>query len=163
MKLNLGAGKQILEGYVNLDLVKARGIDTVWNANRIPYPFPKSHFDEIFCNHILEHVDYLPSVMKELWRISKPKAKIIIKAPYFACSGAFNTPEHKSFLTYKTFDYLQKYWGTFRIIKKRILFTPYGFFKILNPLFNIFPDFYERFLCFIIPCSEIYYELEVIK
>ena len=163
MKLNLGCGKQILKGYINLDIVKQKGVDVIHDINKIPYPFKPDTFDEIFCNHSLEHTFYLPEVMKELHRISKKGCRIVVRAPYFACSGAFDNPEHKSFFTYKTFEYLQPYWGKFRTIKRSIKFSPYLPLKIFNPLFNIFPRFYERFLCFIIPCSEVYYILEVIK
>ena len=56
-KLNLGCGKKILKGYINLDCVKFPGVDKVHNLNKYPWPFKDNEFDEIYCDNILEHLD----------------------------------------------------------------------------------------------------------
>jgi predicted SAM-dependent methyltransferase len=83
IKLNLGCGNDIKNGYINLDLIKSKGIDVVHNLNIYPYPFKENSFDEIYSSHIIEHLDNPSKFIEELWRISKNKGKIIIKTPTF--------------------------------------------------------------------------------
>jgi predicted SAM-dependent methyltransferase len=54
-KLNLGCGKEILEGYTNLDAIKLEGTDVVYDLNKFPYPFADNYFDEILAKSVLEH------------------------------------------------------------------------------------------------------------
>ena len=46
-KLNLGCGKDIKEGYINLDIVDYGG-NQIHNINSFPYPFEDNTFDEIY-------------------------------------------------------------------------------------------------------------------
>ena len=48
MKLNIGCGKKILNGYINLDVVKLPGVDIVHDLNKYPWPFKDNYFDEIY-------------------------------------------------------------------------------------------------------------------
>ena len=52
MKLNLGCGRDIREGYVNLDKAGLDGVDVVHDLNVFPYPFEDNEFDEI--HYLLE-------------------------------------------------------------------------------------------------------------
>ena len=77
-KLNLGCGKDIKpskEGWINLDNVKLKGVDIVYNINKFPYPFKNNEFDKILCSHILEHVNDIIKTLKELSRITKKGGK----------------------------------------------------------------------------------------
>ena len=51
-KLNLGCGKDIKGGYINLDVVDYGG-NMIHDINTFPYPFEDNTFDEIFASHIL--------------------------------------------------------------------------------------------------------------
>ena len=174
MKLNLGCGRVILDGYVNLDKVDLEGVDVVHDLNTFPYPFDDNRFDEIYCSHVLEHVDDLVKVVEELHRITKLYGRIKVIAPYFASQGAFNDPTHKQFFTYKTFDYFSPsgYYSdvVLQVIKKKIFFhSSYGFMQSriisapLSRLINLFPMIYQRYFCWILPAAEIHYLLEVEK
>ncbi len=66
MKLNMGCGKDILRGYINVDLRPLPGIDVAHDLNRFPYPFKDNTFDEIYCNNILEHLDDIVRIMEEM-------------------------------------------------------------------------------------------------
>jgi predicted SAM-dependent methyltransferase len=44
-------------------------------------PFPDNHFDVLFCNHIMEHVDDYVVALKELYRVLKPGGWGIIQSP----------------------------------------------------------------------------------
>jgi len=173
-KLNLGCGKEIKKEYVNLDKIRLDGVDVVHDLEVLPYPFKAGTFEEIFCKHILEHVDDLIRVMEELHRIAKPRGRIKVIAPYFAGHGAFNDPTHRRFFTYKTFEYFGEdgYYAkaTFRTLKRRIFFfssrsfmkgkwfsLPFDFF------INLCPTLYQRFFCWVYPAAEVHYLLEARK
>lgn len=174
MKLNLGCGRNIRNGYVNLDKVELDGVDVVHDLNTFPYPFDDNRFDEIYCSHVLEHVDDLIKVVEELHRITKPYGRIKVVAPYFASQGAFNDPTHKKFFTYKTFDYFSssRYYSgiVLNVVKKKIFFHSSIRFmsgKIISApldyLINLFPMIYQRYFCWILPAAEMHYILEVEK
>src|SRR3989344_1469117 len=99
-KLNIGCGPDIRsksEGWVNLDDLKLKGVDVVHSLNKFPYPFKNNEFDEVFCSHILEHVDDLIKVMKELHRITKPNGIIKIHVPHFSCGVNYRDPIYERF------------------------------------------------------------------
>ncbi|MCU0642376.1 MAG: class I SAM-dependent methyltransferase [archaeon] len=169
-KLNLGSGPDIKNGFVNLDSVKMPGIDVVHNLNKFPYPFKENAFDLIYASHVLEHLDDLPRVMRELSRISKNKARILIRVPHFSCGVSYRDPTHKRLFSYFTWDYFtdECFYGLtkFKIIKRKLNFTRQAFTflnYIFNPVINLCPSLYERFFCWMLPCAEVLAELEVIK
>ncbi len=169
-KLNLGCGPDIKKGYVNLDVVKLKGIDVVHDLNKFPYPFKENEFDEVYTSHVLEHLDDLVKVMSELKRICKKGAKIYIRVPHFSCGVSYRDPTHKRLFSYFTFDYFTEecFYGLpkFNIVNRKLNFTRWAFTflnKVFNPIINVNPGIYERFFCWILPCAECLFELEVKK
>lgn len=169
-KLNIGCGKDIKKGYVNLDSIKLAGIDVVHDLNKYPWPFKSNTFDLVECNMILEHLDSIVKPLEEIYRISKLQGKIIIKVPFFPSVYAMTDPTHKQFFTYFTFDYFtlqdnMNYYSKarFKIIKRKIVFSWNKYLNVVAIPINWFPKFYSRYLSFILPSNEIYVELETIK
>jgi len=105
-KLNFGCGNKILEGWVNVDIQKARGIDKSFDFNKFPYPFKDNSFDYILVDNVLEHLDNPKKVLDELHRIAKKDAIIKIIVPYYHCRGAYNDITHKHFFSDVSFDNL---------------------------------------------------------
>jgi predicted SAM-dependent methyltransferase len=58
-KLNFGCGEEIMEGFVNMDILKLEGVDVAHDFNKFPYPFKDNEFDEIYTSHVLEHLEDL--------------------------------------------------------------------------------------------------------
>ncbi len=168
-KLNLGCGRDIRKGWINLDLVEGKGINLVWDINKYPWPFKDGEIEEIFASHILEPVKDLKKTMLEIKRISKKGAKINIRVPHFSCGVSYRDPTHKRLFSYFTFDYFSKgEYGLprFKIIKKKLNFTRLSFVWLnyfFNPILNLFPAIYERFFCWVFPASEVIFSLENIK
>lgn len=170
-KLNLACGKDIKEDYINLDWSKFDGVDVVHDVNKFPWPFKSDTFEEIYCSHILEHVDDMVQAMREIHRISKNGGKVIVFGPHFSCGVSYRDPTHKRTLSYCTFDYFTKecfYKGMpiFEIVERKLNFTRQNFTflnYIFNPLININPVIYERFFCWMLPASEVQVQLEVKK
>lgn len=188
--LNLGAGRMLKQStdeveWVNHEYVNLPGIDVMWDCNVFPWKvFEENEFDEVYSSQVLEHLSDRIKVMEELWRITKPGGILKLDMPYFSHPGAFCHPEHKSFWGLTTFDYFDVDYhkrkgeteivtpARFRTISKRIVFSnqkkfPFNLMNaVITPLINInrfTALFYQRFLCWILPCEDIFVELEVIK
>jgi len=166
-KLNLGSGRFPKKGYINVDLFEKA--DLKCDLNKFPYPFKENSFDVIEADHVLEHLEDPFKVMKEIHRIAKNNAKVIIRVPHF--SRGFTNPEHKrgfdiNFPYYFNPSFKGSYQGVeFKLeslklkwfaqpyLKKTVL-SKYTFYalsvigKIINFIANIFPPFCTRIWCF---------------
>jgi 2-polyprenyl-3-methyl-5-hydroxy-6-metoxy-1,4-benzoquinol methylase len=159
-----------------MDVLKTKDVDIVCNIEKEKWPINDNTYDVIYARHILEHIEDLPHVLREIIRVGKNHCIVKINVPHFTNNGSYRDPTHKRFFAYRTFDHFAKEQKTsimtrrlptyfsdinFKIKKKRLMtHEPLGF---LNPLINLFPNFYERYLAFIFPLSQIYFELEIVK
>lgn len=72
--------------YIGLDIEKSghdhtdEDIDVYYDGNVIP--FEDSHFDSVFSTEVFEHVFELESVLKEINRVSKNGATLVITLPF---------------------------------------------------------------------------------
>ena len=106
MKLNLGCGTDYRQGWVNVDSGNVN-CDVKHDIQRFPWPFEESSVDEILMKHVLEHVskpNFIP-LMKEIYRVCKNSAIVIIEAPYAGSDNFWTDPTHELPLTTRTFDY----------------------------------------------------------
>jgi SAM-dependent methyltransferase len=96
-KLNLGCGRDIREGWVNLDCVQLPGVDVVADLDdcaNTPLPFEDDTFDAIVASHLIEHIRNTLPLMQELHRIAKPGAGAVFQLPYGSSDDAFEDPTH---------------------------------------------------------------------
>jgi len=64
------------------DIIKTKNIQAdLLKADILKMPFPDNTFDGILCLSVLEFIKDTPQAIKEIKRIAKPKAKIIIGSP----------------------------------------------------------------------------------
>ena len=103
MKLNLGCGLNKIQGFVNVDKFDTCNPDIVMDLEATPWSFEDNSVDEILLNHCLEHigqdVDIFFSVVKELYRVCKPGAKIQINVPHPRHDNFINDPTHVRIIT----------------------------------------------------------------
>ena len=173
-KLHIGCGSAKLEGYVGLDIDPKSEADIIHDLEKFPYPFKSNEFDEVFAEHVMEHLDNIPGVMEELHRILKKGGKVIIHGPHFSSVDMFTDPTHKHFMTSRTFDYFCKnspffdwHYAKTEFKKNKVTLGPPKPANILLRLILSFLNrhqlLYERRFAFIFPVGVIDYELEVVK
>jgi len=81
-KLQIGAGENVLPGWLNTDVEPvAEGVIFLDAAEA--FPFDDAVFDYMFCEHTIEHVTYKAGLfmLKEAARVMKPGARIRIATP----------------------------------------------------------------------------------
>lgn len=174
MKLNLGCGKDIKTGWVNLDsIAKLPGIDICHDLENLPLPFGDNTFDEVLCQSVLEHIDdYIP-LLRDIHRILKTGGKLTILVPHFTSKNAYTDPTHIRYFACRTFNFFTEahshaYYFDFsfsKIVRIRINFekNPLYFYNyILNFLVNLNTStqtIYEDTPLRVFPAFDISYEL----
>jgi predicted SAM-dependent methyltransferase len=86
LKLQVGSGPHFLEGWLNTDInpdLSRRGGNSVFLDARKPFPFGDETFDYVFCEHLIEHLEYRTGIrmLRECFRVLKPGGKIRISTP----------------------------------------------------------------------------------
>lgn len=84
-KLHIGCGENIIEGWLNADLVATSSQVAQLDATKT-YPFADGTFDYIFSEHMIEHITYEEgqSLLKECFRVLKEGGKIRLSTPDLA-------------------------------------------------------------------------------
>ena len=107
MKINIGSGKDIKPGWINLDIHNKYGADIVFDLNQIykgkNLPFKDDTFDYVYCSHVLE--DFIDPIVliKEFIRICKVKGKIELRTP-FETNQELTNIHHKTTFTLSKFS-----------------------------------------------------------
>jgi predicted SAM-dependent methyltransferase len=84
VRLNLGCGKKIWEGFINCDFPgNWSGVKPDIQCDITKLPFPDDYADEIHAIHVIEHFyrSKVVDVLKEWFRVLKPGGKIAIECP----------------------------------------------------------------------------------
>lgn len=112
-KLNLGCGRDLKDGWINLDAVALPGVDVVADLARCattPLPFEDGSIDEFLLSHLLEHIPEPLPLMQELWRVARPGAKMVIKVPHGGHDDAWTDPTHVRPYFARSFGYFSQPW-----------------------------------------------------
>ncbi|MBU0635271.1 MAG: class I SAM-dependent methyltransferase [Candidatus Omnitrophica bacterium] len=184
--LDMGCGRRKLENAIGVDIHTESDADVVWDLNKIPYPFKDNSVDKIRFADCLEHLDDVPKVLEEAYRISKKGARISIASPHFSSHNFYTDLTHKRPFGLHSFDMYSdqdsiviKYdrpKAKFHILKKWIEPNPFVFktkkrivkihnmpLRILINLSSFTQDVYERFFAFILTAEGVHFVLEVVK
>lgn len=81
-KLQVGCGPNVLEGWLNTDLMPVRR-DVLFLDAKKKFPFNNAVFDYVFMEHLIEHLKFEDGekCIRECYRISKPGGKLRFSTP----------------------------------------------------------------------------------
>jgi hypothetical protein len=132
--VDLGCGKRKRPESIGLDIARIPGsVDVIGDVTRTP--FRDSSASRVFAWHVVEHIDDLPALMAEVWRICRPGALVYLRFPHASSThSAWSDPTHRRGLTLETFDYFDEgtlagtlfgYYHTapFRVVRRRLTFS----------------------------------------
>ncbi|MEK6874433.1 MAG: methyltransferase domain-containing protein [Nanoarchaeota archaeon] len=162
IRLNLGAGWRPIPGYTNHDIVKLKGIDITFDLNIFPWPYKDNSVDEVRMHDVLEHLDNVVQVMREVHRILKPGGFVNLLVPHWNSNGPYYDPTHKHAFGFTTFEYFCKgykpefhYYFDFQFSKLRRHIHFPGGLQIWNRVIE--------FLVNLSPCLSMIYETTPLK
>ncbi len=168
-KLDIGCGPHKEDGFIGMDIYRYKGVDIVWNINKIPWPIEDDSFEYIQANQVIEHIHDLFGFFKEIHRISENGAILHIETPHYSSRNSWADPTHVQHLSAyfcRPFidGYLSEQIGRFEIINRRVIFgslwhTWKG--RILAKFLGV--ETWENYYSFRHPARFIVIDLRVVK
>ncbi len=130
LKLSLGGGDNVPEGFQGVDIVKTKSTAFVQDLMKFPWKqFKDNSVDEIECSNFVEHIPHGDSrhdpffqFFDEIHRILKPaefdpnnpniplKGFARIVCPYYSSMRAWQDPTHQRAISEASFLYINKQW-----------------------------------------------------
>jgi len=168
--LNIGCGKRIDPGAVNLDITEDTHPDVVHDLEVFPWPFTDNRFARIDAWDVVEHLSDTLAVINELHRILRPGGSVRMTMPHFSSANAFTDPTHRKFFAYKSFDYVtgahfHDFYtrASFEMVRRRIHLSRTRTNRIVQRFVDRYPDRYEQRWAWIFPAWYLEFELQAVK
>jgi SAM-dependent methyltransferase len=176
--LSLGCGRVKLQfpdagratEIVGVDISSRSQADLIHDLDQFPYPLESDSFDLIIMQDILEHLDDVPRVLREVHRVARDGAIVRIRTPHYSSYYAYNDPTHRrSFGVFALdgFDVLKSPAAyadpLYRIVKREILFPRIWRLTGVAALANRFPSRWEQLFAFVFRAENILFELQAVK
>ncbi len=99
MRLNLGCGTDLKDGFENIDREIRPGMDAarvkMLDLEAYPWPWPDGSIEEVAAHQMLEHIGNLERFLAELRRVCAAGATIKISVPHCDSVGAWSDPGHR--------------------------------------------------------------------
>jgi len=97
-----------LEGYIGIDIMDY-GQEIVWDIEN-GLPLSDNSCLNVFCSHVVEHVENFIGLMNEFWRVLKPDGELYVICPHRENESAY-LPHHVRRLDKKTFEAFDFTWS----------------------------------------------------
>lgn len=159
--LDLGCSDNKTARAYGVDIDSANHPDIVFDLNKFPYPVQDHSVDKVVAKHIVEHLNDLYGIFREVHRILKPGGDFMIETPHFSSRVAYSEPEHNRFFSYFMFDKLIKAIPC-KVLKREITFHRTFRHAGIHWLANRWPDTYERFWTYIFPAENLKVHLRML-
>jgi len=186
LKLDLGCGATKRDAsYVGVDVLDAPGVDVVGDAIDVLRALPEERVEEIYSSHFLEHVEDLPSLVREVERVLVVGGRFAGAVPHFSNPYYHSDPTHRRPFGLYTWSYLAEdpllrrrvptYGRDLRLRVERLelCFRSATEFPVrsrskqaLGRLLGrgrAIQEFYEENLSWLIPCYEVRFELRKVR
>ncbi len=159
--LDLGCSCNKVKGAIGLDGDINSHADIICDLEKI-LPLKDNSFKQIYCKHLLEHLDDPRMLVKEIHRISMDGARVIIEVPHFASHTAYSDLTHKRYFSFVMLNRLVNSIPHKTIKKEMTFYKTFSIFGI-KFLANKNKENYERFWAYIFPAENIKFEIEIKK
>jgi SAM-dependent methyltransferase len=115
LRLNLGCGNDLREGYVNVDDESSNRITggrfIQHDLTDMPWPFEDESVEEVLMWHVLEHLSDTYRVMAEIRRILRPGGVFHGQVPFAFSYNSVVHPQHCRHFTHYSFQKLGEDFG----------------------------------------------------
>jgi len=106
VKLNLGAGNRVLDGYINHDIIKHRSeIDVVFDLNLPEWPLEHNSYGRIVAFDVIEHVLDPVNFINNCWNLLQFNGTLYMKACGWQNPNFWVDITHHRGFDIKSFDY----------------------------------------------------------
>lgn len=162
-----------------MDRLALPGVDVVHDMDHIPFPFPENSFDEIHLIHVVEHAESVLDLMGEVYRISRPGARVRVITPHHSDAISWQDPTHRWHLNSYSFRYFEANFQTsyysrarFELLDRHVALAGVWRYLGLEALVNLdrrFPTarflrrLWEQHLCFVIRGKHMTFVLGALK
>lgn len=114
-RLNVGCGRNIRPGWVNLDSATLPGVDLACDLEQLrdtPIALPDQTVQSFLLSHVLEHVRDSLGLMQELWRLALPDALAVVRVPHGGSDAAWADQTHVRAYFHGSFGFFSQphYW-----------------------------------------------------
>jgi hypothetical protein len=164
--LDVGCGPHCLPGAIGIDQRKFPGVTHVHDLNRGPWPLPNNHFSQIRCQHVIEHIQDLKTLVEELSRICRNGARIDFITPHYSSYASWGDPTHLHHFALGSIPLLFEQVlgpGKFKIVKNEIRFSGSAIDIFGWSIYKMSAKKYEKHFAWIWPANEIHTTVEIVK
>ena len=67
-----------------IEVARKRGLNAVWQKDPMKLPFKDNSFENVHCKHVLEHLPSPFAFTKEIFRVLKPKGRLVLLTDKYA-------------------------------------------------------------------------------
>src|ERR1035437_1335340 len=92
--LDIGCGAHCLPGALGMDMMPHPGVGVVHDMNIGPWPLEDSTFTHVRCQHVIEHIQNLSLLAREIHRICKNGATVEFITPHYSSYASWGDPTH---------------------------------------------------------------------
>lgn len=164
LALDIGCGRNKHKNYIGIDIALESDADAICDLNHMPLPFKDCIFDSIILQDVIEHLDDIDKLLKEIYRIAKQESIIKIRTPHYSSYYAYNDLQHKHYFGCFIFNNHNMFLkGKLKLIKRKIIFPKIWKLLGLSYIFNKYTNRYEQLFCFLFRAENLYFEIRVIK
>jgi SAM-dependent methyltransferase len=137
-RLNLGCGRDIRPGWVNVDCIPAVGVDVATDFDHDPQlPFADGTVGYSEGIHVIEHLHNPLPFMAELWRVTRNGGQVVFRCPYGSTDDADEDPTHVRRMFAGSWGYFsQPYYH-------RASYGYEGDWQLTDLTLSVFPEFAE--------------------
>jgi len=179
VELELGCGATRHCGdAISIDALDYEAVDIVGDVFDVLVQFPDHSVDAIYSSHFVEHIEDLVGLVREIERVLKPGGLVRTIVPHFSNPYFYSDYTHKRPFGLYSFSYLSadallwrkvpRYVDTpFDLISVKLIFkapSPFYIARVMShfvqALVNVCEltkEWYERRVCFLLPCYEVEY------